>query len=142
MKAIKLLAIALVAYLAIAVAFETLVSVMGSRQARNGVGPDEDWLVLTTTAADGSRHDTVVAGFEHEGRLYVAANHWPRSWYERAVAHPEVEVVRAGAKAPYLAVALAGAERDRIAAAYTLPWPIRLLTGFPPRAFLRLDPRP
>jgi hypothetical protein len=140
MKAIKWLAIAVVAYLGIVVAFEGLVMFMGARQAETGVQPGEAWIVITTTDAAGS-HDTVIAGVEREGQLFVSANHWPRGWHTRAVANPEVEVTRAGEKKPYRAVPLDGEAREKIAASYVLPWPLRFLTGFPPRAYLRLDTR-
>jgi hypothetical protein len=140
MKALKVLAIVLVVYVGLVVAFESLVMVMGKRQADRGVQPGEDWLVITTTDAEGS-HDTVVAGVESGGQLYVSANHWLRAWYERAVANPDVEVMRAGTRAPYRADPVSGDERTRIEHDYSLPWVIRLLTGFPPRSFLRLSPR-
>jgi hypothetical protein len=141
MKAIKRVAIVLGAYLGIVVAFESLVGFMGASHADRGVQPDEDWVLLTTKTADGSTNDTVVAGVESGGHLYVAANHWPRAWYDEAVESPEVELTRRGERIAYRAVPVSGAERERIAGEYRLPWAIRLLTGFPPRAFLRLDPR-
>jgi hypothetical protein len=140
MSAVKLLAIVLAAYLGIVVAFECLVVTIGKRQADRGLQPDEDWLVITTTDAEGSR-DTVVAGVESGGRLYAAANHWPRSWHKRAIENPDVEITRAGEKAAYRAVPVTGEERVAIEKDYSLPLAIRLLTGFPPRSFLRLDPR-
>lgn len=141
MKAIKLLAISLAVYVGLVVGFESLVGVMGQRQASSGVLSGEKWLIITTTAADGAKRDTVVAGVESDGKLYVAANHWPRAWYHRAVASPDVEIVRGGEKLARRAVQVSGEERDRIARDYPLPWAIRFLTGFPPREFLRLDPR-
>lgn len=141
MKAIKLLAISLAVYVGLVVGFESLVGVMGQRQASSGVLSGETWLVITTTAADGTKRDTVVAGVESDGKLYVSANHWPRAWYHRAVASPDVEIVRGGEKLARRAVQVSGEERDRIARDYPLPWAIRFLTGFPPREFLRLDPR-
>jgi len=140
MRAIKLLAILLGAYLAIVVAFESLVGIMGRRQAARGVQPGESWLVITTSDARGST-DTVVAGVESGGQLYVAANHWIHGWYDRAIANPDVEITRAGERLAYRAVPVTGEERDHIARDYRLPWAIRVLTGFPPRSFLRLDPR-
>ena len=140
MDAFKWLVIALGAYLGLVVAFEILVVTMGARQAGRGLRPGEDWLVLTTAGADGER-DTVVAGVESGGHLYVAANHWPRGWYKRAVENPDIEVTRAGEKTRRRAVPVTGEERVRVARDYGLPWAIRLLTGFPPRSFLRLDPR-
>jgi hypothetical protein len=140
MKAVKVLAIVLVVYIGIVVAFECLVVTMGKRQANSGVAPDEDWLMITTKDADGS-HDTVVAGAESDGQLYVSANHWPRGWYNRAVKNPDVEITRAGKRMAYRAVPVTGAERVRIVQDYNLPWVIRLLTGFPPRSLLRLNGR-
>ncbi len=141
MKVLKLLAITLVAYLGLVVAFESLVGVMGQRQANRGLQPGENWLIITTTDADGTAMDTVVAGVEIDGKLYVSANHWPRAWYDRAVARPDLEIARGGEKSARRAVPLDGDERARIASSYVLPLAIRFLTGFPPRSFLRLDPR-
>lgn len=140
MSAVEKLAMILALYAGLVVAFECLVVTMGKRQAARGVRPGEDWLVITTTDAKAS-HDTVVAGVESGGHLYAAANHWPRRWYHRAVENPDVELTRAGERAACRAVPVVGDERIRIARDYTLPWVIRLLTGFPPRSFLRLDPR-
>jgi hypothetical protein len=140
MKALKTLAIVLAVYVGIFVAFETLVVVMGKRQAEHGLQPGEQFIVITTTDSGGSR-DTVIGSVDVDGKTYVAANHWPRGWYDRAVAHPDVEITRAGARAPYHAVVVDGDERDRVAAGYRLPFVVRFLTGFPPRSYLRLDPR-
>jgi hypothetical protein len=141
MRALRRLSIALLAYAGLVVAVESMVGIMGWRQAERGLAPGEDWIVLTTADAGGGTRDSVVAGVEHEGHLYVAANHWPRGWYRRALRQPELTVTRGGQAAPYRAVSVTGDERDRIARAYDLPVPIRFMTGFPPRAFLRLDPR-
>lgn len=141
MRALKLLLILLAAYAGLVIAFESLVGFMGKRQAEQGIEPGESWLVITTTDAHARQHDTVVAGVESGGHLYVAANHWPRAWYDRAVAHPDVETHRGGVRTAMHAVPVTGEERDRIAADYKIPWVVRLLTGFPPRRFLRLDPR-
>jgi len=137
MKLVKSLAIVLGAYLGIVVAFESLVGIMGGSHANRGIEQDEEWLLITTTAADGRMNKTVVAGVESEGALYVAANHWPRTWYNQAVEKPGT---RRGEKIARRAVPVTGAELDRIAREYKLPWALRLLTGFPPRSFLRLDP--
>lgn len=141
MKAVKLLAIVLGSYLGLVVAVESLVGVMGERQAERGAQPGEHWLVITTTDADGTASDTVVAGVESAGQLYVAANHWPRPWYNRALERPDLEVTRDSKRLAYRAVPVTGPERARIAADYSLPWVVRFLTGFPPRSFLRLSPR-
>jgi hypothetical protein len=140
MSAVELLAIVLAVYLGLVVAVECLVVTLGKMQAARGVQPGEDWLVITTTDAEGNK-DVVVAGVESGGHLYAAANHWPRSWYKRVIENPDVEITRAGERAPYRAVPVVDDERIRIAGDYSLPWVVRLLTGFPPRSFLRLDPR-
>jgi hypothetical protein len=74
MKAVKALGIVVLVYVGIVIAFECLVTFMGKRQADSGVGSDEQWLVITTTDADASK-DTVIAGVESGGALYVSANH-------------------------------------------------------------------
>lgn len=140
MGIVKLVAIVLALYLGVVVAFECMVVTLGKRQADRGLKPGEDWLVIRTTEAEESR-DVIVAGVESAGRLYVAANHWPRSWYNRVVDNPDVDVTREGKSAAYHAVPVVGDERIRIAKEYSLPWFVRLLSGFPPRSFLRLDPR-
>ena len=138
-RTIRILAIAVGVYIVIVVAFESLVVFMGKRQAEHGVAPGEHWLVITTTDASGA-HDTVIAGVEVDGQLYVSANHWSRGWFDRALANPNVAVTRAGVHASYRAEPVLGAERDRVESKYTIPLPIRVLTGFPPRAYLRLTP--
>ena len=127
-------------YLALVVAFELLVMGFGRRHAARGVAADESWVTITTSV-DGEEQDVVVAGVEHEGRLYVAANHWPRAWFHRVLAHPEVRVTVKGEDSACLAAAVTGDEKARIAQVYRLHGVVRLLAGFPPRAFLRLDPR-
>ena len=140
MMAIKWIAILLGAYVGVVIAFETLVVTMGARQAKRGVQPGEDWITIATTDANGSA-ETVVAGVESDGQLYVSANHWLRGWYRRVLKNPDVDVTRAGERLPCRAVPVSGAELERIADDYHLPWAIRFLTGFPPRLFLRLDRR-
>ena len=140
MAAAKWITVLIGAYVAIVTAFETLVMVMGARQAARGLQPGEDWLVITTSDASGGK-ETVVAGVESDGQLYVSANHWLRGWYRRALENSDVDVTRAGEQLPNRATPVAGAERERIVRDYPLPWAIRFLTGFPPRSFLRLDRR-
>jgi hypothetical protein len=133
MKAVKILAIVLVGYVAIVVAFESLI---GYFQPAGG-----NTLVITTTDEDGTRHDRVVSRLESDGKVYVAANHWPRAWYRRALQNPDVAVTRDGQSTNQRAVPVTGQEHDRVDADNRLPLLFRFLTGFPPRYFLRLDPR-
>ncbi len=123
---------------AAAVVFESLVVALGPLQIQNIGLPV---LVITTTAPDGSSTDRVLGYVESNGQLYVAANHWPRAWYHRALENPRVQVTLNGENAGYLAVPVTGEELDRIRVEYRMPTVVRFLTGFPPRSFLRLDPR-
>ncbi len=133
MKAVKLIAILSLVYVGIVVAFESLI---GYFQPAG-----ETTLVITTTAEDGTLNDRVVSRLESSGQLYVAANHWPRAWYNRALENPNVQVTLGGEKGDYLAVPVTGEEHVRVNGDNTLPTMFRILTGFPPRYFVRLDPR-
>lgn len=133
MRALKIAAIAVLAYIGIVAAFE---STIGFLQPTRGTT-----LVITTFDPDGAAHDRVVARLESGGKLYVAANHWPRSWYRRALAIPKVQATIGGEKRDYTAVPVTGEEEERVNADNRLPLLFRILTGFPPRYFVRLDPR-
>lgn len=132
MKALKIVAIVVVVYVAIVAAFESL---LGYFQ------PTAENTLVITTFEGGTPHDRVVSRLESDGQLYVAANHWPRAWYHRALENPEVQVTRGGETRDYRAVPVTGAEHDRVDADNSLGPFFRFLTGFPPRYFLRLEPR-
>jgi len=136
----KPLAITVAGYLALILLFEVIVVVLGSRQATENEPPEAPFVAIENRDESGT-HNVVVAAVEVDGALYVSANHWPRRWYHRLVESPEVEVTRDGERASYRALPVDGAERERVLSEYTLPFIVRILTGFPPRAFLRLDPR-
>ena len=133
MKVLKILAIAALVYVGIVAAFESMI---GYLQPQTG-----SILVITTFDPDGAAHDRVVSRLESDGRLYVAANHWPRAWYRRALANPDVRATQGGETRDYRAVPVTGAEHARVDAEHPLGPVFRILTGFPPRTFLRLDPR-
>ena len=134
MKAVKIVVIVVLDYVGIVAAFESL---LGFFQPTAGAT-----LVITTFDGVGSPHDRVVSRLESDGRLYVAANHWPRAWYNQVLENPMVEVVLSGeSKGAYLAVPVDGDEYDRVDAEHSLPIAIRVLTGFPPRYLVRLDRR-
>ena len=133
MKAAKIVAIAIVGYAGIIVAFESLI---GYFQPADG-----STLVITTFDGDGAAHDRVLSRLESNSQLYVAANHWPRAWYNRVLEKREVHVTLDGEKGDYRAVPVIGVEHDRVAGDNNLGVVIRILTGFPPRYFVRLDPR-
>ena len=131
-RLIKFLAIALVAYTLVVVVFESLL----------GYFQPQSEQTLTLTTFDGEAHDRVLTELTSGGQSYVAVNHWPRAWYHRALDNPNVRVTRNGETADYVAVMISGEERDRVAADHPLGLVIKILTGFPPRHFLRLDPQP
>ena len=134
MKAVKIVAIVFVLYVGLVTAFE---SFLGYVQPSGDGGRT---LVITTHDADGTPHERVVSRLESGGQLYVAANHWPRAWYRRALANPDVQAKIDGTVGDYRAVPVSGDEHTRVNTDRPLPLVFRILTGFPPRYFLRLDP--
>ena len=132
MKIVKIVAVVVGIYAALVALFETW---LGYSQPMGG-----NTIVITTTDDDGVKKDRVVSGLEADGALYVAANHWPRAWYRQVLKHPEVEVTANGEKKSYRAVEVEGEEFDRVNEAHPLGPMIRVLTGFPPRRLVRLDP--
>jgi hypothetical protein len=133
MRVLKIAAIVVLAYVGIVALFESL---LGYFQPAGGTT-----LVITTFDGDGTPHDRVLSRLVSDGRLYVAANHWPRAWYRRALANPEVQATLDGEKRDYRAVPVTGAEHDRVEEENRHGVAFRILTGFPPRYFVRLDPR-
>ena len=132
MSVVKPIVILFVVYLGIIVAFESL---LGYFQPA-----DQNTLLITTTAEDGTKNDRVVTRLESGGKLYVAANHWPRAWYNQALENSNVQVAFDGETGAYLAIPITGEEHDRVDRDNGLGIGIRILTGFPPRYFVRLDP--
>ena len=65
-KAVKLIVISFLVYVAIVVAFESL---LGYFQPTG-----QNTLVITTTDEDGATNDRVLARLESNGQLFVAAN--------------------------------------------------------------------
>ncbi len=133
MRTIKTVAIVLVAYVLVVVAFESLLGYFQPEAPGT--------LVITTVDADGDSHDRVLSGLESDGRSYVAVNHWPRAWYRRVLEHPNVQINRGGKTEDYLATPVSGEEHARVAQDNPAGIVFRLLTGFAPRYFVRLDPR-
>ena len=133
MKALKIVAIVVLVYVGVVATFE---SIIGFFQPANA-----STLVITTFDDDGESHDRVVSRLESDGQIYVAANHWPRAWYNRLLQKPEVQATLDGKARDYLAVPIAGEEHDRVNSENSLGPIFRILTGFPPRLLVRLDPR-
>lgn len=132
MKAVKILVIVALVYVGIVVLFESLI---GYFQPTDG-----GTVVITTSDGSGGAHDRVLSRLDSDGKLYVAANHWPRAWYYQALEHPQVQVAVDGERGDYRAVPVSDAERERLQAEHPLGPVVKFLTGFPPRRFVRLDP--
>ena len=132
MKAAKLIAIAFLLYVGVVFTFESL---LGYFQPAG-----QATLVITTTADDGAANDRVVARLESNGHLYVAANHWPRAWYRRTLENPSVGIGAEGVTGTYVAVPATDSEYDRVNGEHGLGFVFKILTGFPPRRLLRLEP--
>lgn len=129
----KILIIIALVYVGIVAVFESL---LGYFQPA-----DDQTMVITTYDDVGEGADRVVARLESEGNLYVAANHWPRAWYYAALDNAAVEITFDGQTLPYTAVLIEGEDHDRVNDTHALPFAFRILTGFPPRYLMRLDPR-
>ena len=133
MRALRIIVILFVVYAGVVITFESLIGYLQPA--------GETTLVITTSDADGSSNDRVLSHLESNGELFVAANHWPRAWYNRALEDPNVQASVNGQKRNYLAVVASPEEHQRVESENPLPTTFRILTGFPPRYFLRLDPR-
>ncbi len=133
MRAARIISIVVLVYVGIVAVFESL---LGYAQPT-----PQGTIVVTTKDADGTTHDRVVSRLESNGQVYVAVNHWPRAWYRRALANPELSVTSDGESAAYLAIPVGGDEGNRVNSDNPTGIVFRFLTGFPPRRFVRLDPR-
>lgn len=129
----KILLIILAIYVGIVVLFESL---LGFYQPEQG-----NTMVLRTFEDDGELHPRVVARLDRDGEIFVAVNHWPRAWARRLQRNPDLEMTYEGVTATYTAVVLTDAEHDQGQIDFSVPFAFKFLTGFPPRYFIRLDPR-
>ena len=117
MKILKIISIGLVVvYIGLVVLFE---SWLGYSQPSN-----QNSLVITTFD-DQVTKDRVLSAVNNDGKLYVSANHWPRSWYRQALSNPNVEVLYKGEKKSYLAVSVDDEEHDRLMKEHAHPLTFR-----------------
>lgn len=107
----------------------------------------EGTAILRTFDVAGQPEDTVLGLLDDEGQLWVESGHWFRGWYHRAVANPDVELVRGGETAAYRATPVDTPEAvDTVTrlmgkgsgAGY---WIGRTLLLYAPIKPMRLDPR-
>lgn len=129
---LKGVAILFFVYVGVVVGFESLIGYFQPKDAGT--------IVIATHDDGGNTKQRVVSRIESDGKLYVAANHWPRRWYNEVLENPKVDVTLDGTTQAYVAVPVTGAEFDRVNTEHALPTVVRVLTGFPPRRLVRLDP--
>ena len=133
-KPAKIILGILIGYVGLVVAFESMIGILQPDQGQT--------LTITTTGDDGVANDRVLAWLDDGDTVFVSANHWPRAWYNEAIANPNVQVAIEGNKGDYLAVPIDdSAEWERLDTKFAHPFLFKFITGFPPRLFIRLDPK-
>ena len=149
MKVFKWLGIVAAVYVVLVVLFETVL--LGYNQpsfedeggcSGFGQGCGIPMIVITTTDDKGQSSDRMLARFNStDGKIYVSAHHWPRSWYKEAIKNPNVKGEIDGEVKDYVAVPVEGDEFEMVARGFPLRLPAKIMMGFPPkRQILRLDP--
>lgn len=103
------------------------------------VQPDMDGMVTLHIGRDERRITRKLYGFDYNGKLYVASNHWVRRWYYAAIDKAEIEVERAGNVTRRTAVLIDGDEESEVSREYGQGLLLRIMCGFAPQRFLRLD---
>ena len=121
----KILVILILVYVGVVVTFESLI---GYFQPAG-----QATLVITTTDGDGNANDRVLSRLDKGEQLYVAANHWPRAWFNQALENPNATVLSDSEDGAYLAVPVTEAEHNRVDSENSLGVVFRILTGFPAR---------
>jgi deazaflavin-dependent oxidoreductase (nitroreductase family) len=93
-----------------------------------GYFADKPLLLLTTTGARSGRRRVHPLGYRSDGDRYVvfgtvAGSPRTPDWYYNILAHPEVDVEVNGQSFPATAVAVTGAERQRLIAEHAAEHP-------------------
>jgi len=128
----KIVGIGLLAYVALVVVLE---SALGLLQPEFG-----DNIVITTTDSAGVASNRVLGRDFSGGQLYASANHWPRAWYNAALENPQVRVTMDGVTTDYIAVPVDEEEHARVSREIGNGIGFKIMVGFAPQRFLRLDP--
>ena len=136
-KILKVVFSLAVAYIGIVVIFESLLGFIQPKGADN--------LILTLKQQDGTESQRVLSLFESEGELYLAANHWPRGWFNAVKENPNVYIQFGEAhteqSGAFTAIEISVADHRRVLADNPSSPILRFLMGYPPREFLRLERR-
>lgn len=99
----------------------------------------EGGLKLSIALSDGRQIERNLAGYEFEGELYVSSNHWFRSWYYAALQAPDLLLVQDEKSERRRAVEVSEAQHERLLEDYRMGFVLRLICGFAPSKFLRLE---
>ena len=130
MRKVKITLIFFLCYVGVVAIFESL---LGYFQ------PTNSKTLRIITYAEGEPKTRVVNKLYSDGALYVAANHWPRRWYYEATKNPKVGIKLRDEIILFRAISANLLEDEKVSSQNPLPLSFRLLTGFPPRKFLRLE---
>ncbi len=133
MKIVKILLITMGIYASLVVIFESL---LGYFQPQS-----ETTLTIITNNVEGQENNRVLQQLSSEGNIYVAANHWPRAWYHDALDRPNVKATINGETANFLVTKVSNEEHKALATEFAPSIWFRILTGFPPREFVKLTPQ-
>jgi len=131
-KATKIILGLIVSYIGVVVIFE---SMLGYFQPEN-----QSTFIITTMDEKGQGTERVLVQNHLDGKLYASANHWPRAWYKEALRNPRVKANINGVTAEYIAVPIDAAEHESVDKANPHGMGFKILIGFAPREFVRLDP--
>ncbi len=132
MKLLKIVLITLGIYAGLVVIFESL---LGYFQPQS-----QTTLIIITDDGEGRENNRVLQQLSSEGNIYVAANHWPRAWYHDVLDRPNVKATINDETANYLVTKVSKTEHKTLATEFAPSIWFRILTGFPPREFVKLTP--
>jgi hypothetical protein len=138
-KVVRVVAIVFAVYVALGLAIDAAIGKFQPQMERTAM--------LRTFDQSGQAKETVLSLLDDNGQLWVESGHWFRGWYRRAVAYPDVELVRDGEARPYRAVPMDDAQS--IATVTRLMgkgqgagyWVGRAMLLWAPIKPVRLDPR-
>ena len=130
MRKVKIIAIFFLCYVTVVAIFESLLAYFQ---------PTNSQTLKIITYAEGEPKTRVVNKLYSDEALYVAANHWPRRWYYEAIKNPKVGIKLNDEIIFFRAIPTNLLEDEKVSIENPLPLSFRLLTGFPPRKFLRLE---
>ncbi len=148
MKAIRVLAILVLVYIALGLVADGAVSYFQPQTESTVVLRTFDANANADLGMGAGAQDAVLTLFEGDGQLWLVSGRWFRGWYHRVQANPDIELVRKGRAEPFRAVPVDTPEAvDRVArlmgkgtsAGY---WIGRTLLLWAPIQPVRLDPRP